>query len=367
MRFATTLQSSLMKAPQKFGKLGRPRVLIVGCGDVGTRCIDALGKRFRIFAVTRDLQNAAALRMHGATPVYADLDRPGSLHRIATLAPWILHLAPPPTTGATDTRTRSLLAALGRAQAGARTPLRRSSGNTRCIRPGNTHSACVPRMAVGRLRRRMASLCIVPEPGLAPARILSYASTSGVYGDCAGALIDETRTTRPANPRAIRRVDAETALRDAGVRALISLRVIRIPGIYAADRLPLARLNKGTPALCPADDVYTSHIHADDLANILCRALWRGMPQRVVHASDDTRLKMGDYFDLVARTHGLPLPRRITREQAGRELEPMLLSFMRESRRLDNTRLKRELGVRLRYPSVADFLQEDAWQPTSLT
>jgi nucleoside-diphosphate-sugar epimerase len=352
-----------MKAPQKFGKLGRPRVLIVGCGDVGTRCIDALGKRFRIFAVTRDPQNAGGLRMHGATPVYADLDRPGSLHRIAALAPWILHLAPPPTTGATDTRTRSLLAALGRAQAGGRTPQRRSSGST----PRNTHATCVPGMAVGRLRRRMASLCIVPEPGLAPARILSYASTSGVYGDCAGALIDETRTTRPANPRAIRRVDAETALREAGVRGLISLRVVRIPGIYAADRLPLARLNKGTPALCPADDVYTSHIHADDLATILCRALWRGMPQRVVHASDDTRLKMGDYFDLVARTYGLPLPRRITREQAGRELEPMLLSFMRESRRLDNTRLKRELGVRLRYPSVTDFLQEYATQRTSLT
>ncbi|WP_158897768.1 SDR family NAD(P)-dependent oxidoreductase [Burkholderia sp. L27(2015)] len=360
-----------MKALQKFGNLGRPRVLIVGCGDVGTRCIDALGKRFRIFAVTRDLQNAAALRMHGATPVYADLDRPGSLHRIAALAPWILHLAPPPTTGATDTRTRSLLAALGRAQARGRAPLRRSSGNTPSnmprIRPRNTHAACVPRMAVGRLRRRMASLCIVPEPGLAPARILSYASTSGVYGDCAGALIDETRPTRPANPRAIRRVDAETALRDAGVRGLISLRVMRIPGIYAADRLPLARLNKGTPALCPADDVYTSHIHADDLASILCRALWRGMPQRVVHASDDSRLKMGDYFDLVARTHGLPLPRRIAREQAGRELEPMLLSFMRESRRLDNTRLKRELGVRLRYPSVTEFLQEYALQRTSLT
>ena len=356
-----------MKAPQKFGKLGRPRVLIVGCGDVGTRCIDALGKRFRVFALTRDPQNVAALRMHGAIPVCADLDRPGSLHRIAALAPWILHLAPPPTTGAIDTRTRGLLAALGRTRAAGRTPHRRSSGNTPSNTSRHTHLTCAPSIAVGRMRRRMSSLCIVPEPGLAPARILSYASTSGVYGDCAGALIDETRTTRPANARAIRRVDAETALREAGVRGLISLRVVRIPGIYAADRLPLARLNKGTPALCPADDVFTSHIHADDLAAILCRALWRGMPQRVVHASDDTRLKMGDYFDLVARTFGLPLPPRITREQAGRELEPMLLSFMRESRRLDNTRLKRELGVRLRYPSVADFLQEHVSQRTSLT
>ena len=356
-----------MKALQKLGKLGRPRVLIVGCGDVGTRCIDTLGKRFRVLAVTRDPQNAAALRMHGAVPVYADLDRPGSLHRIAALAPWILHLAPPPTNGATDTRTRSLLAALGRAQAGGRMPKRRSSANISRNTRRKARTACTPGIAVGRLRRQMASLCIVPEPALAPARILSYASTSGVYGDCAGALIDETRTTRPANARAIRRVDAETALREAGVRGLISLRVIRIPGIYAAERLPLARLKKGTPALCPVDDVFTSHIHADDLATILCRALWHGMPQRVVHASDDTRLKMGDYFDLVARTYGLPLPPRITREQAGRQLEPMLLSFMRESRRLDNTRLKRELGVRLRYPSVTDFLREHVSQRTSLT
>jgi nucleoside-diphosphate-sugar epimerase len=343
-----------MKAPQKFCKLGRPRLLIVGCGDVGTRCIALLGKRFRVFAATRDPQRDGALRAEGAIPVHADLDRPRSLHRIAALAPWILHLAPPPATGATDTRTRGLLAALGRSRAQRGALLRHTP------RTGSVARARSP--AIGRMRRRKASFDIVTEPGLRPAPTLSYASTSGVYGDCAGALIDETRTARPANPRAFRRVDAEAALRQAGARGLVSLRIVRIPGIYAANRLPLGRLQKGTPALCPADDVFTNHIHADDLAAIMCRALWRGMPQRIVHASDDTRLKMGEYFDLVAHAYGLPVPPRITREQAGRELEPMLLSFMNESRQLDNARLKHELGVRLRYPSVAAFLREHAPQ-----
>ncbi|MNN38644.1 hypothetical protein D3C81_1526500 [compost metagenome] len=139
--------------------------------------------------------------------------------------------------------------------------------------------------------------------------------------------------------------------RDAGWRTSI----VRIPGIYAAERLPVARLKRGTPALVPQDDVYTSHIHADDLARIMVAALFRGRPQRVVHASDDTELRMADYFDLVADRRGLPRPPRITRGQAREVIEPTLLSFMSESRRLDNRRLKRELRLRLRYPTVASF------------
>ena len=190
--------------------------------------------------------------------------------------------------------------------------------------------------------------------------VLAYGSTSGVYGDCAGALVDETRTPQPANARAVRRISAERQLRKAGARGALSLSIIRIPGIYAADRLPLARLKAGTPALRRDDDVFTSHIHADDLAAIMCRALRRGRPQRIVHAADDTRMKMGDYFDLVADRHSLPRPPRIAREQADQLLPANLLSFMRESRQLDNTRLKRELRIQLRYPDVAGFFERQA-------
>ncbi|MGB8421320.1 NAD-dependent epimerase/dehydratase family protein, partial [Paraburkholderia sp.] len=191
----------------------------------------------------------------------------------------------------------------------------------------------------------------------APVRLV-YASTTGVYGDCGGAWIDETRVLQPANARAKRRVSAEQQLRRATARGVIAASIARIPGIYAGNRLPLARLEKRTPALIDADDVYTNHIHADDLAAILVRLATHGRPARVIHASDDTSLKMGEYFDVVADAFGLARPPRITRAEAEQQVEPTLLSFMRESRRLVNRRLKEELRVRLRYPSVDDFLRE---------
>lgn len=345
-------------------KLGRPRILIVGCGDVGMRCIPLLRSRFRVFAMTRDAERVAALRQAGAVAVRADLDARHSLRRIAALAPYLLHLAPPPASGNHDSRTRALLAAL----AAARARVLRAAPSTAVAGPAGRVQAGLrfahgARQLAGALRCRVANSMALRPPRILPEGrrrrsrpVLVYGSTSGVYGDCAGAVVAETRTPQPANPRAIRRLAAEQQLRQAGRRAALSVRIIRIPGIYAADRLPLARLARGTPALCADDDVFTSHIHADDLAAIMCCALWRGRPQRIVHAADDTRLKMGDYFDLVASAFGLPRAPRISREQAEQTLEAGLLSFMRESRQLDNARLKRELRFRLRYPSVAGFL-----------
>ncbi|HEY5799259.1 MAG TPA: SDR family NAD(P)-dependent oxidoreductase, partial [Burkholderiaceae bacterium] len=181
-------------------------------------------------------------------------------------------------------------------------------------------------------------------------------STSGVYGDCQGARIDETRPLQPQNARALRRVDAEHTLRRWAVRSSSRLFILRAPGIYAADRLPLERLRNGTPALAAGDDVHTNHIHADDLALLVVRALQRGAANRVYHASDDSELAMGAYFDLVADRFGLPRPPRLPRAQLAAQVSPVLLSFMSESRRMDNRRLKAELGYRLRYPTVAAML-----------
>ncbi|AOX47826.1 hypothetical protein AB870_06160 [Pandoraea faecigallinarum] len=354
-----------MKKPSK--PFGRPRLLIVGCGDVGMRALPALVERFRVFAVTSSDARHAVLRAAGAVPVLANLDDAASLHRIGRLAPRVLHLAPPAAVaggGTQDWRTRRLRAALNR-------PSKPD------IVPEGGHAA-LSRLAGG------------------PRRVLVYASTSGVYGDCGGAYVDETRTPMPRSPRGQRRVDAERTVRSLGrasfharnprrllkagaararvpgavaafgtraswrrtERARVGWRasIVRIPGIYAAQRLPLARLQRGTPALQASDDVYTNHIHADDLAAILIRAMWRGKAQRIVHASDDTDWRMGEYFDHVAQAFGLPRPPRVSRQEAARVLEPTLLSFMSESRRLANTRLKRELGYRLKYPDVAALL-----------
>ncbi|AIP64030.2 NAD-dependent epimerase/dehydratase family protein [Burkholderia thailandensis] len=325
--------------------LRRPRVLIVGCGDVGMRCAAQLRARhenLRVIALTSRRSRCAELRAAGVVPVVGDLDARATLERIARVAHVVLHLAPPQATGHVDRRTQALVAAL----ASPRRPRQLAPAYGR-LRAG--------RAAARSARPRFQASAIVPD---APSRpVVVYASTSGVYGDCGGARVDETRPVRPANPRAQRRVSAERQLRRATARGALSARIVRIPGIYAANRLPLARLEKGTPALIEADDVYTNHIHADDLASILLRAAARGKPARVVHASDDTELKMGDYFERVARAFGLRSPPRIARAEAERQLEPMLLSFMRESRRLANARMKRELRIALRYPSVDDFLR----------
>ena len=348
--------ASTMKATRNFR---RPRVLIVGCGDVGMRCVPLLQTRAHIFALTSHAGRCTELRAAGVTPLVGDLDARRSLTRLAGLAPTVLHLAPPQKTGDDDSRTRALLATLA-----ARRSVARRAASACAVTP------------VGRLRRRLLrglrntrapwpeseTAGIVPDRGYrsaasrAPVRIV-YASTTGVYGDCGGAWIDETRPVRPANGRAKRRVSAERQLRLATARGRVVASIARIPGIYAGDRLPLARLDKRTPALVDADDVYTNHIHADDLAAILVRLATHGKPSRVIHASDDSSLKMGEYFDEVADAFGLARPPRITRAQAEQQIDSSLLSFMRESRRLVNRRLKEELRVKLRYPSVDDFLR----------
>ena len=287
----------------------RPTLLIVGCGDVGLRVLPLVLPGWRVLALTSNAARKNELRDLGATPLLGNLDQPATLGRLGALADAVLHLAPPPLQGNTDPRTRALLHALARG---------------------------------GRVQR------------------LVYGSTSGVYGDCAGAFFDETRAVAPATDRARRRVDAEAQLRWFGRRTGACVTVLRIPGIYASNREgghPRERLMRGTAVLAAEHDVYTNHIHADDLARACVAALYRGRPQRVLHASDDTQLKMGGYFDLAADLCGLPRPTRITREEARQMLSPMLMSFMSESRRLHNGRLKTELRLRLRYPTVEDGLR----------
>lgn len=288
--------------------LRRPTVLIVGCGDVGLRALPLLMPRWRVLALTSSTARMPALRDAGAVPLLGNLDEPHTLGRLGGLADRVLHLAPPPLHGSTDPRTRHLVQALAR---GGRV----------------TH--------------------------------LVYASTTGVYGDCGGARFDETRTVQPASDRARRRVDAETCLRWFGRRTGAVVSLLRVPGIYAGNRPgghPRERLARGTPVLQAQDDVFTNHIHADDLARACVAALVRGRPQRVLHISDDTELRMGEYFDLAADLCGLPRPPRISRAEATAQLSPMQMSFMSESRRLDNQRMKQDLRLRLRYPNVRDGL-----------
>jgi len=257
------------------------RLLIAGFGDIARRALPRLAARFEVLSISRRIG--------------FDLDRPETLAIEAADA--LLHLAPPPAHGETDSRTAHLLAALEKGR-------------------------------------------------ILPARVV-YVSTSGVYGDCGGARVDESRPIAPATPRARRRADAERQLTAWCSEKNIALVVLRAPGIYAADRLPLERLRAGTPVLRAEDDVYTSHIHADDLAAIVARALEPDAPAGVYNAADDTEMKMADWLDLVADFSGLA---RLPRAEVTN-------GFITESRRLDNRRLKQVLGFELRYRTVNEGLR----------
>ena len=248
----------------------------------------------------------ARLRSAGVRVVVGDLDDSTTLARLAGLADRIVYSAPP----ASD-------------------------------RDGDP-----------RLEHTLTALCCRRLP-----RSLVYISTSGVYGDHGGARVAETAAQRTASPRARRRVAAERVLRDWGRRLGVATSVLRAPGIYAEDRLPVARIRAGTPAIEPAGDSYSNHIHADDLARACVLALFRARGGRAFNVCDDQPLRMGDYFDAVADRFGLSRPPRLPRDVVRSRVEPMLWSFMAESRQLDNRRARRELRLRLRYPTVASFLE----------
>lgn len=299
------IHTTLGALPARFR---RQRLLVVGCGDVGLRIATMVRSRMTVRALTSSDHRVALMRAAGITPLPGNLDRPPSLARLAALATHVIHLAPPLPEGESDTRTKALICAL---------------------------------------RRRNVPAALV------------YASTSGVYGDCRGAWVDEVRRPNPTTPRAMRRLDAERQLRVWARGSAVRSSILRVPGIYAKDRAngtPRARLEKCTPVLIAQEDVYTNHIHAEDLARACIAALWRGKTLRAYNVCDDTALKMGDYLDVAADLYQLPRPPRVSRQVAQSLLPSMQMSFLSESRRLNNHRMKAELGLRLRYPTVFDGL-----------
>jgi nucleoside-diphosphate-sugar epimerase len=294
---------------QSFGK---PSILIIGCGDIGLRVARQLSRSHRVFALTSQQNRFQELREVGATPILGNLDHPESLWRLSGLAQTVIHLAPPQNGGNRDCRTRNLL--------------------------------------------RILAQCSDTV------RRLIYVSTTGVYGDHRGGKVSETTPVNPQSERAQRRVDAERMLRLWAPAHGVTLTILRVPGIYAADRLPMERLQAKTPALLPEEDAYSNHIHSDDLARLVCAAVYHGKPQRVINICDGGETKMGDYFDEVADAFSLERPTRLPGSELQKIVSPMLWSFMRESRRVTNTRLH-ELKTPLRYPSVGYFLKTISKNP----
>ena len=294
---------------QSFGK---PSILIIGCGDIGLRVAKQLSRSHRVFALTSSPSRLQELREVGATPIMGNLDKPETLWRLSGLAQTVIHLAPPQNQGNRDCRTRNLLRILSQ--------------------------------------------------GSNAVRRFIYISTTGVYGNHRGEKVSEATPVSPESERAHRRVDAEHALRLWAPAHGVALTILRVPGIYSVDRLPIERIQSQTPALLPEEDAYSNHIHSDDLARLVCAAVYHGKPQRIINTCDGGETKMGDYFDEVADAFGMDRPPRLPASELKNRVSPMLWSFMRESRRVTNTRLH-ELKTPLRYPSVAHFLKTISKNP----
>ncbi|WP_410498680.1 SDR family NAD(P)-dependent oxidoreductase [Chitinibacter sp. S2-10] len=281
-------------------------------------------QRFTVYATARGIDKALQLHALGVYPIVADLDQRGSLSRLADMADYIIHSTPPSTDGSDDVRTRRLLAAISR-----------------------------PRRAAH-----------ATQPILSQRRV-AYISTSGVYGDHAGAWLDETSRQLAKNGRALRRVSAERQLRSWALRQSLAtdrptrVSIVRAPGIYALDRLPTARIARGEPGINAAEDSVSNHIHADDLAHAVCLALFRGLPQRAYNIVDDEPHGMSEWFDQVADFTALPRVAKISRAEAQSQLSPAMLSYLNESRQIDNRRAKKELRWHPKYPATAAFFAQN--------
>lgn len=281
-------------------------VLIVGCGDIGQKVarLERSGG-CSVAALARSEETAGHLAALDIAVVRGDLDIPVSLTALPYRPRVLYWFAPPPDTGIRDTRLESFLAGL--------------------------------------------------QPAHHPTRLI-YISTSGVYGDCQGDWVTEERIPAPRTDRARRRLSAEQTLIAFADRTGIEYAILRVPGIYGPNRLPVERLRKGLPVIRPEEAPYSNRIHADDLARVCYAAARSDEKSGLYNVSDGHPTSMTDYFMQVADLLGLPYPPCISMEEAKKSFSANLLSFIEESRRIDNRFMLKKLGISLRYPDLTHGL-----------
>jgi nucleoside-diphosphate-sugar epimerase len=281
--------------------------LVIGCGDVGRRVAKlAMAGGARVTALARTPEKAGNLSQQGIETVIGDLDGPGPIGNLPTRGAVVFYFAPPPGGGVIDPRIRVF--------------------------------------------------CGSVEPGEEPEKVV-YISTSGVYGDRRGEKVTEETPVNPLTDRARRRLDAEMILRNWAAHRGVATVILRVTGIYGPGRLPLDRIRKGHPVLREDEAPFTNRIHADDLARVCLAAAEKGEDGDVFNVSDGRAGSMTEYFNAVADAFGLPRPPQVGREEARRVMNPLMLSYLTESRRMDNCRMLEKLGVRLLYPDLESGLR----------
>lgn len=279
----------------------RPYLLIAGCGYVGQRLASRLRNRFDIAALVRSNEKAAALERQGLKAVAIDLDRvragasiPERLDQEA-----IVYLTPPPTVGESDLRLDRFL-----------------------------------------------------QVAIVPPKTFVYMSTTGVYGNAGDGLVDESTPVMPLTDRARRRVSAEEMTRVWCHERRVRRVVLRVPGIYGPERLPLERLRKSEPVVRLEDAGIGNRIHVDDLVTACEAAIENQEARGVYNVTDGNSISSTSFIDMVAQLSGLPRPPRVSMEEAQLTFSPERLSFLNESRRVGNERMLKHLGVKLRYADL---------------
>ena len=279
--------------------------LIIGFGDIGHRVAKlelALGHS--VTALIRDKNRIGAAKDFGVEPLLADLDQPETLINQPIEGARVYYFAPPSSAGINDSRISNWLGSIGSSK---------------------------------------------------PAVII-YISTTGVYGDCNGEWVDEQRPPSPTADRAKRRLNAEVQLTDWGEQHAVPIVRLRVPGIYHPDKLPMKSLLQGKPILHSAEAPYSNRIHADDLAQICLAAASHGKAGEIYNVADNDSCTMSEYFIKVADAFNIPRPQEISWEEAKKQLSPGMLSYLKESRRIDNQKMLNELGVALQFPTLDDGL-----------
>jgi len=282
------------------------KIFIVGCGDIGHRV--ALREQSTgniVSALARSKATERKLRESGIIPVSGDLDDPGSLKGFDLSTNKVYYLAPPPSNGTVDTRIKAFLDSI----------------------PGSS----------------------------LPSKIVLI-STTGVYGDRKGEMVTEETPPVPQADRAKRRLSAEQSLLDWSGRNKVPVVILRVPGIYGPGRLPVERLRRGEPVLADDGSHYSNRIHADDLADVCIAAMRKGRSGEIYNVSDGAPSSMTDYFFQVADLLKIPRPPEISLDKAKKKLGAGMISYLVESKRIDNSKMLRELGIRLRYPNLMSGL-----------
>lgn len=278
--------------------------LIIGFGYIGAHLARAeLARRGQVVALVRSPERAAVAHSLGAETLNANLDEPATLRRINAKSSRLFYLAPPPQTGNTDPRIDHLLAALTKQRA--------------------------------------------PD-------VFVYVSTTAVYGDCKDTWVDEQTPPHPTQDRGVRRLAAEQSLLKWSDQTGTRVVILRVGGIYGPDRIPLARLRANEPMVDdPLHPSFVNVIHADDLVATLQAAAEHGVSKQVYVVCDGHSTTMMRYFQVIARAANLPIPPGITMQQARELLTPGMLSYVAESRRLQNKKMLEDLHVKLRFPNIS--------------